>query len=146
MGKKILTFFFQFLILLFCYTFTCFFFLLFLLFSFHPSHAHTHSLSLSHMDSYTTLALDFTQNNLILSWETLSLKDMEAWSGLRPVTPDGLPIVSRTCIQGLWINAGHGTLGWTLSAGTARLLAEMMDGGSANPALDLERFHWRAFV
>jgi D-amino-acid dehydrogenase len=50
------------------------------------------------------------------------------WAGLRPVSPSGTPIVGETRIRGLWINAGHGHLGWTLSCGSGRLIADLMDG------------------
>ena len=58
----------------------------------------------------------------------------QAWTGLRPMTPDGRPIVGQTNIPGLWACTGHGPLGLTLSAGSGRLLAELM-GGKA-PSID----------
>jgi D-amino-acid dehydrogenase len=50
------------------------------------------------------------------------------WAGLRPVSPSGTPIIGETRIRGLWVNAGHGHLGWTLSCGSGRLIADLMDG------------------
>jgi D-amino-acid dehydrogenase len=50
------------------------------------------------------------------------------WTGLRPMTPDGTPIVGPTPIEGLWLNTGHGTLGWTMAAGSGQLLADLMLG------------------
>ncbi len=50
------------------------------------------------------------------------------WGGLRPVTPSGTPIIGPTAIRGLWVNAGHGHLGWTLACGSGRVLAELLDG------------------
>ncbi|WP_105431402.1 D-amino acid dehydrogenase [Neorhizobium sp. T6_25] len=50
------------------------------------------------------------------------------WSGLRPMTPDGTPIIGATRIGGLFLNTGHGTLGWTMSTGSARILAATVDG------------------
>lgn len=50
------------------------------------------------------------------------------WSGLRPATPSGRPLLGRTPIAGLYLNAGHGALGWTLAAGSARLLADAIAG------------------
>ena len=50
------------------------------------------------------------------------------WSGLRPMTPDGTPIVGPTSVPGLYTNTGHGTLGWTMACGSARLLADLIDG------------------
>jgi D-amino-acid dehydrogenase len=48
------------------------------------------------------------------------------WTGLRPMTPDGTPVVGRTGVRNLFINTGHGTLGWTMSCGSAQLLADLM--------------------
>ncbi len=50
------------------------------------------------------------------------------WTGLRPMTPDGTPIVGRTPFANLWLNTGHGTLGWTMACGSARLLADQITG------------------
>jgi D-amino-acid dehydrogenase len=50
------------------------------------------------------------------------------WTGLRPMTPDGTPIVGRTAIPNLFLNTGHGTLGWTMSCGSGQLLADVMSG------------------
>ena len=50
------------------------------------------------------------------------------WTGLRPSTPDNIPLIGRTRLPGLWINAGHGTLGWTHGAGSGLALAELMSG------------------
>jgi len=48
------------------------------------------------------------------------------WSGLRPMTPDGTPIVGRSPVANLFLNTGHGTLGWTMAAGSGRVLADMI--------------------
>lgn len=48
------------------------------------------------------------------------------WTGLRPMTPDGTPIVGRAPLKKLFLNTGHGTLGWTMSCGSAQLLADLM--------------------
>ncbi|PLZ01830.1 D-amino acid dehydrogenase small subunit [Burkholderia sp. WAC0059] len=50
------------------------------------------------------------------------------WTGLRPMTPDGTPIVGRTPLANLFLNTGHGTLGWTMSCGSGQLLADLMSG------------------
>ena len=52
----------------------------------------------------------------------------EFWTGLRPMTPDGTPIVGATPIPNLFLNTGHGTLGWTMSAGSGRLVADLISG------------------
>jgi D-amino-acid dehydrogenase len=50
------------------------------------------------------------------------------WAGLRPSTPNNLPYIGRSRIANLWLNAGHGTLGWTHGAGSGRALAELISG------------------
>lgn len=50
----------------------------------------------------------------------------ELWTGLRPATPDGTPIVGHTAYRNLFLNTGHGTLGWTMSCGSASYLADVM--------------------
>jgi D-amino-acid dehydrogenase len=50
------------------------------------------------------------------------------WTGLRPMTPDGTPIIGATRYDNLWLNTGHGTLGWTMSCGSAQVLADLMAG------------------
>ncbi len=50
------------------------------------------------------------------------------WSGLRPMTPDGTPVIGRTRYDNFWLNTGHGTLGWTMSCGSARVLSDMISG------------------
>jgi len=50
------------------------------------------------------------------------------WTGLRPMTPDGTPLVGATSIPNLYLNTGHGTLGWTMSCGSGRVLADLISG------------------
>lgn len=50
------------------------------------------------------------------------------WCGLRPMTPDGPPVIGRTRVEGLYLNTGHGTLGWTMACGSGRLLADLISG------------------
>lgn len=50
------------------------------------------------------------------------------WSGLRPMTPDGTPVIGPTKVAGLYLNTGHGTLGWTMSSGSARVVADLVSG------------------
>ncbi|WP_140626788.1 D-amino acid dehydrogenase [Methylibium rhizosphaerae] len=58
------------------------------------------------------------------------------WTGLRPSTPTNIPYIGRTKLGRLWVNAGHGTLGWTHGAGSGRALAELISG--KQPALNFE--------
>jgi D-amino-acid dehydrogenase len=50
------------------------------------------------------------------------------WAGLRPATPTNIPCIGRTQVGKLWVNAGHGTLGWTHGAGSGKAIAELIDG------------------
>lgn len=54
------------------------------------------------------------------------LQRAEFWTGLRPTTPDGTPIVGATPYRNLFLNTGHGTLGWTMACGSGRLLADLL--------------------
>ncbi|RUX26054.1 D-amino acid dehydrogenase [Mesorhizobium sp. M2A.F.Ca.ET.042.01.1.1] len=58
------------------------------------------------------------------------------WSGLRPMTPDGTPVIGPTKIKGLFLNTGHGTLGWTMSSGSARVISDLVSG--RKPEIDAE--------
>ncbi len=56
------------------------------------------------------------------------------WTGLRPATPTNIPFIGRTRVGKLWVNAGHGTLGWTHGAGSGKAMAELLTG--ERPAMD----------
>ena len=58
------------------------------------------------------------------------------WTGLRPMTPDGTPIVGRTPLSNLYLNTGHGTLGWTMACGSGQLLADLISGQKPAIAAD----------
>jgi D-amino-acid dehydrogenase len=60
----------------------------------------------------------------------------EFWCGLRPMTPDGTPVVGPTRLPNLYLATGHGTLGWTMAAGTGRVMADLISG--RKPGIDLE--------
>ena len=53
---------------------------------------------------------------------------VEYWTGLRPATPSNAPLIGRTRYPNLYVNAGHGTLGWTMAAGSGKALAEIVSG------------------
>jgi D-amino-acid dehydrogenase len=55
-------------------------------------------------------------------------RDIQYWAGLRPATPSNVPVIGRTRIANLFLNTGHGTLGWTLAAGSGRALADLVSG------------------
>lgn len=58
------------------------------------------------------------------------------WTGLRPMTPDGTPIVGRTPLTNLYLNTGHGTLGWTMACGSGKLIADIISGNTPDIAAD----------
>lgn len=59
-----------------------------------------------------------------------------AWTGLRPMTPDGPPILGATRYANLFLNTGHGHLGWTMACGSARVVADLVSGTA--PEIDLD--------
>lgn len=60
------------------------------------------------------------------------------WTGLRPMTPDGRPIIGRLNFDNLFVNAGHGGLGWTLACGSGKLMADIVAGNT--PEIDSAPF------
>jgi len=71
------------------------------------------------------------------------LSRAEFWTGLRPATPDGTPVIGATPYRNLFLNTGHGTLGWTMAAGSGRYLADLMDGRTpqiSTEGLDIFRY------
>jgi D-amino-acid dehydrogenase len=61
---------------------------------------------------------------------------VQEWKGARPMMPDGPPLLGATGIAGVWINIGHGSSGWALSCGSARVVADLMAGRA--PEVDIE--------
>lgn len=66
--------------------------------------------------------------------------DPQGWAGLRPATPDSRPIIGASPVRDLWLNTGHGALGWTLACGSARLLADLILG--LPPTISGHLFAW----
>lgn len=67
----------------------------------------------------------------------------EPWAGLRAVTPDSVPILGATPYANLWLNTGHGTLGWTMACGSGQIIADLISGKPPAIRLDglgMERF------
>jgi D-amino-acid dehydrogenase len=60
---------------------------------------------------------------------------LNAWCGLRPTTPDSVPILGGTRFSNLFLNTGHGTLGWTMACGSGRILADLISGRT--PEIDM---------
>lgn len=60
--------------------------------------------------------------------ESYQTPAMEFWAGLRPTTPDSVPIIGKSRYKNLSLNTGHGTLGWTMGQGSGKLLADLISG------------------
>jgi D-amino-acid dehydrogenase len=64
------------------------------------------------------------------------LAQVQHWKGARPMLPDGPPVLGASGAPGIWLNLGHGSSGWALSCGSARLVSDMLSGRA--PSIDLE--------
>ncbi len=69
--------------------------------------------------------------------------DVQPWCGLRPLTPDGMPIVCRSPIENLYLNTGHGPLGWSMACGSGQAIAHMVTG--APTGIDMTTFGLKRF-
>lgn len=69
----------------------------------------------------------------VLFPNALDFGNVQFWSGLRAATPSNTPLIGRTHIKNLYLNTGHGTLGWTMSAGSGRALADLMANRQPEP-------------
>ena len=87
-----------------------------------------------HLDESRRDTLNFVVSDLFPKGGDLSRA--EFWTGLRPMTPDGTPIIGDTPYDNLLLSTGHGTLGWTMAAGTGRVMADLISGKS--PEIDME--------
>jgi D-amino-acid dehydrogenase len=77
----------------------------------------------------------FVINN-IFPKATKETTDNEFWTGLRPMTPDGTPVIGKTSYKNLFLNTGHGTLGWTMGLGSGKLISLVISGESTQ--IDME--------
>jgi D-amino-acid dehydrogenase len=68
----------------------------------------------------------------------------ERWVGQRPMTPDNLPFLGASRHEGLFLNCGHGAMGWTMACGSARVMADLI--GGRGPGLDLAPYRWDRFT
>ena len=71
------------------------------------------------------------------------LSQAKFWTGLRPMTPDSTPVVGACPVQGLFLNTGHGTLGWTMACGSAQLTADLITG--RKPAIQHDDLAWQRY-
>lgn len=69
--------------------------------------------------------------------------DVQPWCGLRPLTPDGMPIVCQSPIENLYLNTGHGPLGWSMACGSGQAIADMVTG--APTGIDMATFGLKRF-
>jgi D-amino-acid dehydrogenase len=96
----------------------------------------TAQLSGFHLDLDTTRrrTLEFVVQDLFPQGG--DVQRAEFWCGLRPMTPDGTPLLGPTRLRNLSLSTGHGTLGWTMAAGTGRVLADLLSGRA--PEISME--------
>jgi D-amino-acid dehydrogenase len=66
----------------------------------------------------------------------LDFRDVGFWAGLRPMTPDGPPMLGKTRWRNLFLNSGHGSNGWTQACGTRKIVADMVHGRA--PSIDID--------
>ena len=78
--------------------------------------------------------IDFVISDLFP--EGCDIAEAEFWAGLRPMTPDGAPIIGESSFENLYLNTGHGTLGWTLSCGSAKLVSDIITGKNTDIEMD----------
>ena len=62
----------------------------------------------------------------------LGSAELNAWAGLRPMTPDGSPILGRSPVENLYLNTGHGPLGWTMACGSGKAVADIVCGNECD--------------
>jgi D-amino-acid dehydrogenase len=67
-----------------------------------------------------------------------SRQGVEFWAGLRPATPSNVPLIGASRYRNLFVNTGHGTLGWTMACGSGRLIADIVSGRP--PEIDAEGY------
>lgn len=82
---------------------------------------------------------------ILLKWlksqfpDATDTKRAEYWCGLRPATPSNVPIIGKSAIPNLFMNTGHGTLGWTLACGSGRAIADIVSGHAPAPDFPFRR-------
>jgi D-amino-acid dehydrogenase len=83
------------------------------------------------------------ENARTLFPQAASYTTINPWCGLRPATPDSVPILGRTNYSNLFLNTGHGTLGWTMACGSAQVITDLVAGRKPEislKGLGIERF------
>lgn len=87
-----------------------------------------------HLDAGRRKTLEFVVGDLFPRGGDIARA--EFWTGLRPMTPDGTPIIGNTRYTNLTLSTGHGTLGWTMAAGTGRIVADLISGRTPEISVD----------
>ena len=87
-----------------------------------------------HLDAGRRKTLEFVVSDLFPQGGDVARA--EFWTGLRPMTPDGTPIIGNTRYANLTLSTGHGTLGWTMAAGTGRIVADLISGRTPEISVD----------
>ena len=74
-----------------------------------------------------------------------NVSEAQFWTGLRPMTPDGTPILGQANIRfpNVWLNTGHGTLGWTMACGSGQVLADLM--AQDKPAIETQELSYKRY-
>ena len=76
------------------------------------------------------------QDAKLLFPNSFDYKKIVYWAGLRPMTPNGSPILGKGHMENIYYNTGHGLLGWTMCAGSAKIISDIIL--RKNPEIDLE--------
>lgn len=98
---------------------------------------------------YNTEPTDYRINTIIRAAQALfpeldRWNEISRWACLRPAVPDGIPLLGKTPLKNLFLNTGHGSLGWTLAAGSAMIVADAIEDKTLAISLDgmgLDRFY-----
>ena len=83
--------------------------------------------------------------NKLFPYASKECNDIQFWTGFRPSTPDGTPIIGPTPYSNLYLNTGHGTFGWTMSVGSGKLLASLISGIESEismEGIDMSRYNY----
>ena len=90
-----------------------------------------------HLGQHTPAAMA-TLYKVLDDWfpGSAQLSQAQAWKGARPMLPDGPPVLGPSGAEGIWLNLGHGSTGWAMSCGSARVLADLLQ--KRRPAIDIE--------
>jgi D-amino-acid dehydrogenase len=75
---------------------------------------------------------------------TVASGEIQPWTGFRPMSPDGVPIIGTTPVKNLFLNTGHGHFGWTVAAGSGKTVADIIT--KVRPAIDPQLYSLSRFA